>query len=177
MSPRVVSFRVTGIARPKGSTRSWRHPKTGAIITTSASGGLKGWESSVRVQAQRLAEEGHFFGGAVRVFVTFTFARPKSVSPKKRGYMTVAPDLSKLVRGIEDAMTGVLYRDDAQIVEIVARKVYGASDEPSHAQITLTELAPQQGTQPLLAHQEALYATTHEETRETESLNLRTHRA
>jgi Holliday junction resolvase RusA-like endonuclease len=158
--PRTVSFTVTGVARPKGSTRSWRHPATGAIITGPASGGLKGWESAVRAQAQRLAEQRVFFGGPVRLLVTFTFARPKSVSVKKRAYMVVAPDLSKLVRGIEDAMTGVLYRDDSQITEIVARKVYGVSDEPSHALITLSELEPMQAARPLIAHQEATYGET-----------------
>jgi Holliday junction resolvase RusA-like endonuclease len=34
------------------------------------------------------------------------------------------PDLDKLVRAILDSLTGVVWRDDAQVVDIVARKVY-----------------------------------------------------
>jgi Holliday junction resolvase RusA-like endonuclease len=38
---------------------------------------------------------------------------------------TVKPDVSKLVRAAEDACTGILWADDALIVEQYASKVYG----------------------------------------------------
>jgi Holliday junction resolvase RusA-like endonuclease len=34
------------------------------------------------------------------------------------------PDLDKLIRAILDALTGVVWRDDGQVVDIVASKVY-----------------------------------------------------
>jgi Holliday junction resolvase RusA-like endonuclease len=158
-APRTVSFTVYGTARPKGSHQPFLHRITKQIIMKPASAGLRAWEAGVREEAQKLAAQGVFFQHAVRVIVTFTFARPTSVSVKKRAYMTVAPDLDKLARAIFDPLTGVLWKDDSFVTELLARKVYGASDEPSRAVITISELAPQCAAQPLLATQEDLYAT------------------
>ena len=60
---------------------------------------------------------------------------PKSTSKKRRKLMnervirpTVKPDLSNYVKGIEDALSGIVYKDDSQIVDLIARKFY--SDNP-----------------------------------------------
>lgn len=156
--PRSVSFVVFGTARPKGSHQPFLHRVTKQIIMKPASPGLRTWEAAIRGEAQKLAAQGVFFTEAVRVMVTFTFARPKSVSQKRRGYMTVAPDLDKLARSVFDPITGVLWKDDSQVTELIARKVYGATEEPSRAVVTITELAPLDVEQPLLASQEDLYA-------------------
>ncbi len=170
-APRSVSFVVFGTARPKGSHQPFLHRVTKQIIMKPASAGLRSWEAAIRTEAQKLAANGVFFTSAVRVIVTFTFARPKSVSTKRRSYMTVAPDLDKTCRAVFDPLTGVLWKDDAQVVELIARKVYGATDEPSKAVITITELAPLAATQPLLVAQEDLYATS---TGKAEESQLRT---
>lgn len=60
----------------------------------------------------------------VRLELTYTFRRPDSI-PKKRTHVVVKPDLDKLVRATGDALTGVIYHDDAQVVEILCRKLYG----------------------------------------------------
>lgn len=56
----------------------------------------------------------------------FFFARPASVPPEAifplHGHI---PDLSHVIRSCEDAMTGVMYEDDRQVVECHARKLYG----------------------------------------------------
>ncbi len=75
--------------------------------------------------------------GAVTIFaqdvpieleLTFTFARPASVKASKRPMPIVKPDCDKLIRSIGDALTGVVYQDDAQIVSIIARKEYGTKE-------------------------------------------------
>jgi Holliday junction resolvase RusA-like endonuclease len=63
--------------------------------------------------------------GPVALTMTFTLVRPPSVSAKRRPQPTVKPDLSKLYRAAEDAMTGIVFVDDAQVVEATVRKVYG----------------------------------------------------
>ena len=40
----------------------------------------------------------------------------------------------KLARAVEDAMSGVVYRDDAQVVTEVLRKRYG---EPARAEVAI----------------------------------------
>jgi Holliday junction resolvase RusA-like endonuclease len=61
---------------------------------------------------------------AVKVELEFLFARP--VRPE-RGYPCTGGglDIEKLVRAAHDAMTGIVWCDDSQVVELVARKAWG----------------------------------------------------
>lgn len=73
--------------------------------------------------------------GPVRMTSLFYFTRPKShygtgknaaiLKPSAPAIKTTKPDLSKLVRALEDGLTGVVYVDDAQIVSHVAEKQFG----------------------------------------------------
>lgn len=38
---------------------------------------------------------------------------------------TKKPDLDNMIKLVKDALNGVVYRDDAQVVELIASKVYG----------------------------------------------------
>ena len=58
------------------------------------------------------------------ISLTFNILRPKSVSSKKRPEVTVKPDLDKLTRAVIDAMTGIMYDDDCQVIHILAKKQY-----------------------------------------------------
>jgi len=60
--------------------------------------------------------------GALSVLVVFTIKRPKSV---KRDYPTVKPDLDNCLKLLLDALNGITYDDDAQIIEINVSKKYG----------------------------------------------------
>ena len=60
--------------------------------------------------------------GAVAIKLGFVFELPKSV---KRDLPTVPPDLDKLIRSCLDALSGIAYKDDSQVCEILASKRYG----------------------------------------------------
>jgi len=54
--------------------------------------------------------------------------RPKSVKLSVREFPEVKPDLSNYIKGIEDAMNGLVYTDDAKIVKYDdCRKLYTES--------------------------------------------------
>lgn len=57
----------------------------------------------------------------VHLELTFFIERPKS---SKREYPTVPPDLDKFQRAVFDSLTGIAYKDDAQVVSVMARKFY-----------------------------------------------------
>lgn len=59
--------------------------------------------------------------------VDFFFNRPQSV-PKKREYPVVKPDVDKLLRAICDALEGILYVQDAQVIDAHPRKFYGSPE-------------------------------------------------
>ena len=61
----------------------------------------------------------------IAITMKFRVKRPKSV---KREYPTVAPDLDKYVRSVNDGLTGVAFADDSQVIKIIASKEY--ADNP-----------------------------------------------
>ena len=65
----------------------------------------------------------------VTVSLTFVFTRPKSAL--KRMFHTVKPDVDKLVRYSLDAVSNAnnVWVDDSQVVEVIAKKVYGHADK------------------------------------------------
>lgn len=66
----------------------------------------------------------------------FYFRKPES-TPKKRAHPVVKPDLDKLARATMDALTGVVFHDDAQVVELSCAKFYG---DVERVEITATEV-------------------------------------
>lgn len=80
--------------------------------------------------------------GPLLLDVTFTLAMPRSWSRKKQGELVGSshifkPDLSNLLKFVEDIATGIIYNDDCIIAQVMAKKVYGP--EPS-TKFTLTQL-------------------------------------
>lgn len=118
-----LKFVVLGVARPKGSTRAFMRKGMRFPVVTSDNKSVKGWEESVRAAIQQHAA-GRYFNGPVIVRIAFDLPRPKSL---KRGiqHHTKKPDLDKLARGSLDAMKGVLWNDDSQVVELHVKKRYG----------------------------------------------------
>jgi Holliday junction resolvase RusA-like endonuclease len=132
-----VEFTVWGVAQPKGSTkpwaRAWRDKETGkmrvAAVVTSSNAKLKPWENDIRAAIQNAAPEVFFDADtAVSLRIIFWMPRPKSLL-KRIFHHLKAPDLSKLCRGAEDALTGKLWADDSQVVHINAWKLY-TTDQP-----------------------------------------------
>ena len=84
------------------------------------------------------------------IAATFTFYRPRPKShfgtgrnaailkPSAPTYPIGRPDALKLARAVEDAMTGVVYSDDALIVREVLTKFWG---EPARVEIAIEALA------------------------------------
>lgn len=127
MPPTVLFVRVYGEPAPQGSKsfkgtfRDKGGRQRGIMVESSKK--VAPWRDSVAlavVNANMLA--GLLFDGPVRLTVRFLMPRGKS-EPKKTRPHTRAPDLSKLVRATEDAITtSGAWRDDAQVVELVAIK-------------------------------------------------------
>jgi len=138
---RSVTFTVLGLAQPKGSAKAFVPKGWQRAVVTSDNPRVKDWQQAVAWQAQAAAAEGQFVG-PVALRVAFALPRPASLPRRVLAHIT-RPDLDKLVRSIGDALTGVLYRDDGQVVELQARKVYAAAGAAPSAEITVREAAHQ----------------------------------
>ena len=115
---------VRGIPAPKGSKMARYSEKSGvAFVVDNNPKSLRSWEAAVRFVLQQ-RWQGGVYPDAVAVRLDFFFLRPKSVSAKKRPDHTVTPDLDKIARACLDPMTGIVFRDDAQVTNLTLSKSY-----------------------------------------------------
>jgi Holliday junction resolvase RusA-like endonuclease len=143
----MIEFTVYGIAQPAGSKRAFVNRKSGKMMVTDANKNSRPWKTEVAAAAHTAmlsharTQHGTLVDGPLAVTIAFVVPRPKGHFGKKgiRGsapsYPAVRPDVLKLARGVEDACTGIVWRDDAQIVVEYLTKVYG---EPARCEVTVT---------------------------------------
>lgn len=134
MTDKRVKFFVPGKPRPAGSKRALHHKTTDKIIVMDSSGKSgRVWRKAVAATA-RVAFAGPPLNVPLRLHLIFVLSRPKShygtgrnrarlkdSAPRLPG---VQPDATKLLRAVEDAMTGIVYEDDALIVYQIIEKCY-----------------------------------------------------
>lgn len=136
-----IAITVVGIPQAQGSARAFM-PKGGRFpVVTSSNPKLRGWRHLVADAAGRaVAAAGvSVMDGPVRVVAEFYLPRPKSLGKKSAPHVK-APDLDKLQRSLGDALSGVVMRDDSQIVGWKVSKFYAAVGEAPHAVIVVTPL-------------------------------------
>jgi Holliday junction resolvase RusA-like endonuclease len=148
---RVLEFVVAGLAQPKGSTRAFvrkGRDGTARAIVTSDNPKNAGWQQTIaQVAAIELRRAGHALGhfgqGGVYFEAVFYLPRPKKLLTKKNAgltfHHTTKPDADKLLRAGIDALTKVIWHDDAQVVHAVVRKHYCAAGEFPRAVIRIRE--------------------------------------
>lgn len=123
-----IKFFVLGRPVPQGSVRSFE-TKGGQHIT-AVTGNLQRWRGDIRDRATRL--DMARLDGPVAMVLAFDFERPPSHFNKAGTTVRAgAPpypslDLDKLCRAVLDALTGIAYRDDSQVVTLAATKTYQA---------------------------------------------------
>jgi Holliday junction resolvase RusA-like endonuclease len=117
---------VKGLPQPKGSKRAvWSEAHQRPLIFDQNAPKMRTWERAIQWVVQN-EWQGLPLEGPVRLWLVFVFPLPKS-APKRHPptYKETKPDASKLLRCVEDALTGIAYRDDAQIGSLIVEKRYG----------------------------------------------------
>lgn len=139
-----LSVHVRGLPVPQGSMRAFVNPNTGrAIVTAGRDAKVREWRVAVTAALgdANFGQDVHL--GAVRLAVQFNLPRPAShYLPANRSRaqrvlrsdapvnVATTPDLDKLIRAIGDAATAAgVWRDDAQVVRIVAEKRYSSEGD------------------------------------------------
>lgn len=113
-----VRINVIGDPVPQGNHRI---NAAGNRIYDTAGSRLTMWREQIAWTA-RYRYRGAPLEGPIILSLHFTIRRPQR--PRHERPVT-RPDLSKLTRAVEDALTGVLWHDDSQIVALIANKNYG----------------------------------------------------
>lgn len=131
-----ITIRVFDTPKPGGSKRAfipkgWTRP-----VLVDACKKNKVWRDSVKAAALSvLGERFEPLAGPLGLEITFVMPRPKghygsgknaaALKTTAPRFHTSKPDATKLTRSTEDALTGVVWRDDSQIAEQAVSKVYG----------------------------------------------------
>lgn len=143
----MIQFTVLGRPQPAGSKKAFAHPTTKRIVVVDDAKGSRAWKQEVAGEAHR-AHGVALLTGPLALTLRFYVARPKghygqgrnagTMKPAAPLWPTTRPDATKLTRAVEDAITGVVWKDDAQVVAQTIYKHYG---EPERVEVTIESLA------------------------------------
>lgn len=90
------------------------------------------YESHIKFAAKCVCQRP--FEGPVEVRLVFNFLKAKS---SKLNHVTKRPDIDNLTKGVLDALNGVAFIDDAQIIKLYCEKNFSAVE---NIEITVHEL-------------------------------------
>jgi Holliday junction resolvase RusA-like endonuclease len=113
----VIEFFVIGTPAPQGSKRFVGTNKAGRGILVESSRKVRPWRMDVKAAAEAMREAHGTITGPIVVSMIFTLPKPASAPKKRQTWPDKKPDVSKLARSTEDAITDAgLWEDDARIV-------------------------------------------------------------
>lgn len=143
---------IPGAAQPAGSKRAVpsRNGKFASVIDANPK--ASDWKRLVALAAKQQLPAGFsLIRGPIRTLTTFFRVRPAShygsgknagvLKPSAPMWPTPKPDATKLWRGTEDALTGIVWADDAQIVDQRQVKRYAPDGKGASVIIEITELS------------------------------------
>lgn len=122
----MIAFTVYGRPRPKGSVEPV-YARGGRAKVRHRN---ESWQTLVALAAQEHAPAEGLLEGPVSVCLRVYLPRPAS-APKRRPTWPVSrgsSDADKLARSSLDALTGVVWQDDSQVVELHVYKSWAGGD-------------------------------------------------
>lgn len=144
-------FFVPGEAKTAGSKKAFMNPKTHKIIVTHDNPKTKTWMDSVKWFAMKNFGRPCLLLGPIELIFVFYRDRPqghfgsgKNAGVLKSSFVNAMPvskpDSLKLGRAVEDALTGIIYKDDSQVCHHDIRKVYCSGNEKPGVKIIIREI-------------------------------------
>lgn len=139
--PWLVDIFVGGNVRPKGSPGIHVNRRSGRRFVRESPATV-GWEKRVadKVALELRSRPGFPIDGPVEVDLRFRLPRRKRDKANLHLAELVRlaarrPDLDKLERTVLDALTGIVYTDDAHVVWLFGKKRLAKEDEPPGVRI------------------------------------------
>jgi Holliday junction resolvase RusA-like endonuclease len=147
-----ITVIVRGRPAPQGSKKPFRNQYTGRIQMTEQSTKVKPWRQDVKyaaIEATDAIDGWEPLDGPLVGSIVFTVSDRPASKPVwwPRGVRwsktlmwrpASAPDLSKLLRSTEDALKGVVWRDDARVVGYRRLEKYFCGDSTGGRDVLAT---------------------------------------
>lgn len=141
----MITIVVYGAPAPQGS-KKFVGIVNGHGMMAESSKKVKPWRQDVKAAALAVRAGAEPIDGPVMVRMVFTVPKPASAPKRKRTWPSKKPDVSKLARSTEDALTDAgIWKDDARVVEYARlAKVFPGEDpeslEAPGVRITIVEM-------------------------------------
>lgn len=126
----MVTFKVD--ANPVGKQRA-RYAKRGKHVMAYTPDKTRNYESLIKEAAIQAMGSNEILETPVNLYLYIRAPIPQSYSKKRLEACLNGsekpikkPDASNVLKSVEDAMNGVVYKDDSQIVNIHVAKVYSS---------------------------------------------------
>ncbi len=141
-------FFVPGKPASAGSKKAFYNKNLGRAILVPDDAESRPWRADVKAYAQ-IAMQGRsaILTGPVFMRTEFILARPKGHFGSGRNaavlkasapkWSSSKPDVTKILRCLEDALTGIVWHDDAQVAVHVSSKRYANPEETPGAQVSV----------------------------------------
>jgi len=129
---------VVGHPAPKGSARAINRGGFPVLVASGSDvnrANLRSWDQAVKLAAKEAVgpvDAPPFVETAIRLTIVYRVRRPsthwgkKGLKPSAPAFPIVKPDMDKYTRATCDSLKGIVYDDDARIVERRELKMYAA---------------------------------------------------
>ncbi len=131
----MIQVFVPGIPQPQGSKNAYVRGSRAVLVEANKK--LPAWRKLVTEKLEAANVSCQPLENAVTLEVIFFFQQAKS---NKKSFPAQKPDTDKLIRAINDSGTDAgIFKDDSQVVEIIAKKLWATEETPPGALIEFRE--------------------------------------
>lgn len=145
----MIHIEVLGIPRPGGSKTAGQNKKTGKLFVRPSNPNTAVWRAEVE-KAASAQYQGPLLNGPIKMTYEFLFPRPKKHFGKGKNaevlkldaprWHVIKPDLTKIIRSTEDALTGIVWTDDSRVCKRLESKRYCYGPESPGVRLTIEEI-------------------------------------
>ena len=125
-----ICFTVPGKPQGKARARTGYNPKTKQVMSHTPDKTVL-YENFIKTCYMQVTDKSFDNGQPLSISIVACFEPIKSISKKQRELMlqnkvrpTKKPDIDNIIKAVLDALNGIAYKDDTQVVQVMAQKKY-----------------------------------------------------
>ena len=138
-----ICFTVPGKPQGKARARTGYNPKTKQVMSHTPDKTVL-YENFIKTCYMQVTDKSFDNGQPLSKSIVACFEPIKSISKKQRELMlqnkvrpTKKPDIDNIIKAVLDALNGIAYKDDTQVVQVMAQKKYA---DKAFVEVAICEL-------------------------------------
>jgi Holliday junction resolvase RusA-like endonuclease len=122
----MIQFTVPGKAQGKARARTFYNPKMGKMMSVTPEQTVN-YENLIKISYIQAVEKG--YKPTEKPVTVEIEAIYRKVKTNKMEEPMLKPDVDNIAKVVLDALNGLAYIDDKQVISLVVRKVWGEPEE------------------------------------------------